>query len=575
MRLIKMHCRIHSFLRIIPVRIDRHRSTRFLGKRIAGFPALVRSAAVLACLVTAAAACSAGERWTSLSGNNTVEAEFIGLWGSNVVLELPGPRRVSVNLDDLIAESRIQARQMAEDQRLRRSEMKQQILAEAKEAAAPAPTPIPQPPAPPAYQPFTGTGALAQLEWMDQQERNGHSLLAQFDSLPPGYQSDVERLLRMVVAKLDMQGTRQVIGSLHSVGDLIVTRQRWLFSHPRFAAIDETAKNSLESLLLSVGGLIRNGFDPDQLKLEEIATTPLRQWLVEFDKRTAPYEVALRDQFQSLGIDTGSYEVLEEKEGSAVVQYSRGTTKTPISMVNVEGKWLPAEIGTEKWAETTKNWEESLAATADGTLLAGAEAQFASVVIAASIQPALGAKNAREFHTVMDGWFAQISPLIAQMDMLNLGGRRQNGYGGDEYGDMTDYYDDANMNAGDGSYEQQMGMSSSGPGPGTSSGPPASLYGGPSMSSAPPGMSSGRPGMSGPSMSSGPPSGSGRPGGFSGPPGGSSGPPGGSSRPGGFSGPPGGSSGPPSGSSRPTGSSGPPSGSGRPGGSSRPSGSGR
>ena len=90
--------------------------------------------------------CTAAQRWTTLDGSRTVEAEFIGLWSNNVVLELPGPRRVSVNLDDLIAESRIQAGRLDEEQQRRRAETRQQILADAKEAAAPAPTPLPSHP---------------------------------------------------------------------------------------------------------------------------------------------------------------------------------------------------------------------------------------------------------------------------------------------------------------------------------------------------------------------------------------------------------------------------------------------
>ena len=182
--------------------------------------------------------CRAAERWTTLDGSRTVQAELIGLWSNNVVLELPGPRRVSVNLDDLIAESRIQARRMGEEQQRRRAETRQQILADAKEAAASAPTPLPKPPAPPAYQPPTaGAGLMTQMEWLDSQEQNGHLLIAFFDSLPPSYQGDLERMLRASVAKMDMQGVRQVLGSVHSIGDLVVTRQRWIFSHPRLGAV--------------------------------------------------------------------------------------------------------------------------------------------------------------------------------------------------------------------------------------------------------------------------------------------------------------------------------------------------
>ena len=193
-------------------------------------------AVLLVASVTATLAGPANaERWTSLSGSHTVNADFVGLWGNQVVLELPGQRRVAVELDNLIAESRIQARRLAEQNQQRRSETKEQILAEAEEAAAPAPTPLPQPPEAPAYSKLTpGGGVLDQLDWVEQQKRNGHALLAVFDSLPPSYQSDVERLVQTAAQQKDLQGLRQTLTSLQSVGELIVTRQRWFFSHPRF-----------------------------------------------------------------------------------------------------------------------------------------------------------------------------------------------------------------------------------------------------------------------------------------------------------------------------------------------------
>ncbi|MCS7470134.1 hypothetical protein NZK35_26105 [Stieleria sp. ICT_E10.1] len=425
----------------MPLSIDFRRHAKVALRHAIVWPGIAALFTFTSGLVGSTSPAVAAERWTSLDGSSTVEAEFIGLWGNNVVLELPGPRRVTVSVDNLIADSRIQARRLGEEQSRRRAELRQQILADAKEAAAPAPTPLPAPPTPPPYQRLNSSGGLlAQLEWLDQQNKNGHGLIAAFDSLPLNYQNDLERLLRASVAKLDRQGMRQILGSVHSVGDLVVTRQRWFFSHPRLQAIDADARDTLKSVLLSIGGLIRDGLDPDQLKLDELASTPLRTWLVGLDTRLAPHIAAMNEQMQMLGIEPSSYEVKEEKDGKATVEITNGETKQTVNFITVDGMWLPADSEAEAWAEAMKKWEDALAGTADGSLLAGGPAQMVPMMLDPILQPALAAESAREFHSAMDGWFAMAAPLVAQMQSFGIGNRRgMNPYGGgyNEYG--SDY----------------------------------------------------------------------------------------------------------------------------------------
>lgn len=405
---------------------------------VAGFAALVCG------WLLAGPSCDAAERWTSLNGSNTVEAEFIGLWGNKVVLELPGPRRVSVDMDDLIAESRIQARRLAEEQQRRRAERQEQILADAKEAAAPAPSPLPEPPPAPAYQPApAGSGLLAQVEWLEQQEKNGHGLIAWFDMMPPSYQDDLQRLIRSAVAKLDQQGTDQLLGAIHSVGEMIVTRQRWLFSHPRFGAMDATSKKTVESVVLAIGGLIRDGVDPQQLKIDELATRPLRAWLLDLDARLAPHIVALLDQREMLGISPPAFVVQEANDGKATLTINSGDVSNQFAFVNIEGKWWFEEWNAENWAAMVKATEESLANVPEGSLVSGAIAQVAQLTIGSQVQPALNAQSAREFHAAMDSWFAAVGPAIAQVGNFNLAGTR--GSRNDPYGESEGFGDDYEM----------------------------------------------------------------------------------------------------------------------------------
>ncbi|MEM6469549.1 MAG: hypothetical protein AAF802_08245, partial [Planctomycetota bacterium] len=164
---------------------------------------------------------SAVDRWTNLNGTRTIEADFIGLWGTNVVLEMAGQRRVTVDIDDLIAESRILARQRAEEKRSQRQNMMAQIVGEAEEASAPAPNPIPKPiPAPPYKSAPLDQGLLATLDWANAQIRNGHLPRAMFELLSFEQQADLERVARKALAKVDVKGLEQTIRPIHSIGDL-------------------------------------------------------------------------------------------------------------------------------------------------------------------------------------------------------------------------------------------------------------------------------------------------------------------------------------------------------------------
>jgi len=239
------------------------------------------------------------ERWTSLSGSRTVEADFIGLWGNSVVLELPGPRRVAVDINDLIAESRIQARRLGEQQQQQRREVIEGIRADAKAAAAPAPNPLPTPPEAAEYQrPNSGGSALDHLEWLHAQVRNGH-VLAFYDAMPASYQDDLQRVVRQLAGKLDQTTTRQLLGSIHSIGDLVVTRQRWLFSHPRLEKLPPESRDNLERTLLAVSDLIRHGLDPDELQLDQLSDMPFREWLAGLDRRIAPHLAELNDLLET------------------------------------------------------------------------------------------------------------------------------------------------------------------------------------------------------------------------------------------------------------------------------------
>lgn len=400
---------------------------------------------------------SAAERWTSLLGSRTVEADFVGLWGNEVVLQMPDNRRVAVDIDNLIAESRIQARRMAAEQENSRQEMVNQIQADAKEAAAPAPTPLPKPRSTPAYQDFTvGESLMDQVEWWTTQNRNGHSVLAFFDSLPPGYQGELERLVRMSVAKLDMNAAEGMLRSVHSIGDLVITRQRWISSYPRIKALPEESGDSIKGLLMAIGGLLRDGVDPKELKLAELPSMTLRSWIMNLDKLVAPHLAELSRQQNQLGVQELAFNVTTEKDGKATLEITSGQNTSTHNLVTVEGMWMFEDMDQETFTEKIQDWESRLESIPDGSLLAGGAGMMVSMGISGMIEPLKSAESSRDFHAALDGMMAQAAPMIGMAAQLANVGRRGGGRGG--YGGGYDQsYEDEMMGMDEmDDYEQEM-----------------------------------------------------------------------------------------------------------------------
>ena len=395
-----------------------------------------------------------------------VEAEFVGLWGESVVLQLEDERRVTVDINQLVAESRILARELGEKQRQARQELIDGIRMDAEAAAAPAPDPLPRPRTPPAYQQFTGGGGLLErLEWLEDQLNNGH-MIALFDSLPASYQSDLDRLAKKASSKANTVAVSQGVSALHSVGDMIVMRQRWLFSHPRVEAIPDDAADMLKESILAIGGLIRDGLDPEEFNLEKLQTTSLRGWLVGFDQRISPYLVAMNDVMKSSGAPQASFEVLSENGDRASFAYGAGEAKQVFNVILVDGAWVPEQLAPAEWSKMIQSAEAQLDQAANGSLLS--EAFMLPGFVNVVVQPAMSANSARDFHALMDQWFAQAAPMVqmaAQMASTQMGQAGgpagPGGRGGDpsEYGGY-DEYEEMEMNMADemSGYEDESGF---------------------------------------------------------------------------------------------------------------------
>ncbi len=269
---------------------------------------VVRAAIVAVAAIAVTPSLATAEKWTGLRGDRSVEADLLGIWEGNAILKFANGRRVSVPLINLISDSRIRANKVAATIETHRAELVSELKAQAAEAAAPAPSTLPEPPAAPDYRPLASkAGAIETLQHIDDQSQSGHVLLAYFDSLPPKYRADLDGVVKAGADTLDVAKIDATLGPLYRLADLIVTRQNWIFSHPRIQMLDEQTQQTLQTLILSAAGSLRNALDPTAFTAETLGGMPLRDWIVQRDSAIAPHLYALTNALPTGGATYEEY----------------------------------------------------------------------------------------------------------------------------------------------------------------------------------------------------------------------------------------------------------------------------
>lgn len=389
------------------------------------------------------------ETWTSLRGTHSVEAKMVGLWDGNVILQLGDGRRVTVKMSDLRSESRIQAEALAKGIDSSRAVRVGELQGQATAAAAPAPDPLPKPPPAPDYvAPKKDATPIEFLEQVDAAIASGHILLAAFDALPPSYRSDVSEIVKLAADKLEPSTWQALVGTLQTMGDLMVTRQKWFLSSPRIQTLPPEQNRLVEGQVLTLAGLLREGLDPDAMRLEKLKTMDLRQWLAERDQAVAPYAAQLFEQ--SGPSPSRKITVESEKDGTAVVTIEKDERPSRVTYTQVEGYWVPKTIA-DGWAESVESWKKDLSEESGASFLD----TYATVIepISPMLEPLTQAGDAGDFHEAMEELFVSAeatATTIATMlgKSLNLASR--GGPGG--YGDYED------MGGYDADYEMEMQM---------------------------------------------------------------------------------------------------------------------
>jgi len=359
--------------------------------------ALLIAIAVMGSAVTASA-----ERWTSLNGESSIEAELIGLWEDTVILQRSDGRRITVKLDSLRGDSRIQARNMAEEIAVTRDERIRKLKQRIASGKAPAPEKIPEPPPAPQYTPPQKDLSIGDFVQHVNKALAGGHLRVLYDFRPPGYRKDISDVIKLSANKTSPATWQAVVGMPHRLGDLIIHRQNWLFSSPRFKNFAAEDRTKAKWTLLGLANVLYHGLDPSTMKLETFQTVDFETWLDSWDTTVAPY---VAEMIEKSGVNLASQTtIVSEGEGTAVISTGQGDSPVEVTLVLVEGFWVPKTTA-ESWENDIKQAKKKIADTADGEYMA-TEAAVAGVV-GAAFESLSAAESADQYYQALDVMLSQ------------------------------------------------------------------------------------------------------------------------------------------------------------------------
>lgn len=377
------------------------------------------------------------DSWTDLRGTSTINAEFLGQWNQRVYLRLENGRRISVRKEDLDADSRLLADRRTREFQQQKQQLRDQLRTAAAEAAAPAPAgalnPPAQPTAPlPAYQPpANGADLKTTLENIRDQVIAGHPRVL-YDSLPPSHQQAISEAFTSGIAKLEPTSWDQARLTLANLSRQVISKQNWLFSHPKMKLLSETQRQQL----LANAAILQQLLGGDLLSVAALQTRSWDESLNQLDQTVGRYLHEILGP-QAAMLTAVSFEVNEASNGRHTVKINLPVVGPVASadFVAHEERWVWGTNATA-WPESLKQLVAKWEAVEDGSVAIPSDiaAEFQQLQQAAANLAQANSEAA--FHDQLDEVLPIVGQLLGRIDLNSLQRAlpSSGGYGSSNYG---------------------------------------------------------------------------------------------------------------------------------------------
>lgn len=324
------------------------------------------------------------ENWTDSSGKFQVDAEFLGIRGTDVYLKRADGVTIKVPLVRLSATSQELARRLA--------------LAAAPPAAADD-TPD-----------ATARALQANLE--------AGNMRAVWDALPSSYQRDVHGLVHTFAANMDADVWKAGTDLLRKAVRVLKEKKEFLLKQPLLAQGPVNA-SAMADNWDPIVSILETLATSDLADLEKLKTLDLGAFLDGTGKQIAEQAAALAraaegqplelTEFPAMpveamplaGIASAKFSTVQIQGDSATLRIENEDGTEDQEVVRVDGKWLPKEM-VDKWSEQMETARTALTTTMPENLKKNKMQIVAPMqMIQAVLDQLLAAKTQEEFDQVI------------------------------------------------------------------------------------------------------------------------------------------------------------------------------
>jgi hypothetical protein len=350
--------------------------------------------------------------WTDKTGKHKVEAEFVKLDGTTLVLKRTDGKVIELSITNLDAASQNQARQAAREALLEKP---------AAPAASGSNAPVIKFPANATAKEFVDL-VIAEVK-----KKNN---LVYWDALPASYQKDVEEVANLAISKVDPAIFVQIENVGKRAIKVLRTKKEMVLATPmvqqvpgdvQLPRIYDPAVDLLEAYVVS------DFLKPQRIKegrIRDLLGNYMRNANAKMEQLIAvlPADLPFRDQF-AVGIPEGfRYELEEIGSKASLKLLYREQPPVPMVLVQEQGRWLPEQL-VENWSAQVKQIKAQIQ-NVTPEQMAQAKQQVGAV-IGLTINPVIGqlenASSQAEFDEAINNIAETVKGLTSMIRPPGIG----------------------------------------------------------------------------------------------------------------------------------------------------------
>jgi SLA1 homology domain 1, SHD1 len=408
-----------------------------------------------ACLIAALATLSTifisppavAENWSDASGKFTIQAEYAGIDGKNLVLLKPDGSKLSVPISKLSAESRAQAKAIYDRQKSGESASPAagaSMLPASSSSGLSRYQPAPRtlnftPPTPPTISPMPAFPSNASLEqtlaYVRDQALAGH-LEVFWHALPADMQAVADspqlRDAMRPQIKENAETSNQIVSIVDKLTEVLVTKKQFILNSPMLAQVPPQFKPFIEQGFDPAVGLIHE-YAEIGARTDAMMEAPMGDYVDYHFSRIGAHAQALLKIVPAEVRDpmVNSFVATQTSETEGTISFSKqdGTTQT-VEMSRYNNRWLPKDLVT-KWESDKESMIEDLVVSMTNNAMAAnpqAKASMEAAVAQAGLMldPLLAANSQQDFDTAVG---QAMMPVMMMMGAMGGGAPMPGGPG--------------------------------------------------------------------------------------------------------------------------------------------------